>query len=235
MVYIFISSNAFEKIKMAENIFFTLSNVSCPPVELNITQLVCWCLLISRLMLILWHMILHSTTFPSWLMFNIRNNLIQITQGGTFQLPTGTSYLESWVYHVVQSVINVNEGVPEEDGMAGLFQQLIDISGVHNWGIVEHKILQDLGLNWFDLYSVFCRILEVWKNREASQVHELILERYCFVLGWITLSYIDVKEAGALPWSPKLGRDKLLEIEYLISFSRIMRHNVHFGHTGKLS
>ena len=33
-----------------------------------------------------------------------------------------------------------------------------------------------------------------------DQVHELILERYCFVLGWITLSDIDVKEAGALPW-----------------------------------
>ena len=64
--------------------------------------------------------------------------------------------------------------------------------------------------------------------------HELILERYCFVLGWITLSDIDVKEAGALPWSPELGRDKLLEIEYFISFSRILRHNVHFGHTGEL-
>ena len=44
-------------------------------------------------------------------------------------------------------------------------------------------------------------------------MHELILERYCFVLGWITLSDIDVKEAGALPWIPELGRDKLLEIE----------------------
>ena len=44
-------------------------------------------------------------------------------------------------------------------------KQLIDISGVHNWGIVEHKVLQDLGLNWSDLYSVVCRILEVWQNR----------------------------------------------------------------------
>ena len=84
-------------------------------------------------MLILRHMILHSTTFPSSLMFNIRNKLIQITQGGTFQLPTGTGYLESWAYHVVQSVINVNEGITEEHGMADLFQQLIDVSGVHNF------------------------------------------------------------------------------------------------------
>ena len=75
------------------------------------------------------------------------------------------------------------EGVTEEHGMADLFQQLIDVSGVHNWGIVEHKVLQDLGLNWFDLYSIVCCILEVWKNREASQVHEIILEIYCFVLG----------------------------------------------------
>ena len=74
-------------------------------------------------MLILRHMILHSITFPSWLMFNIRNKLIQITQGGTFQLPIGTGYLESWVYHVVQSVINVNEGVTEEHRMADLFQR----------------------------------------------------------------------------------------------------------------
>ena len=66
-------------------------------------------------------------------MFNIRNKLIQITQGGTFQRPTGIGYLESWAYHVVQSVINVNEGVTEEHGMADLFQQQIDVSGVHNW------------------------------------------------------------------------------------------------------
>ena len=26
-----------------------------------------------------------------------------------------------------------------------------------------------------------------------------------------------------------------VEIEYFISFSRILRHNVHFGHTGELS
>ena len=43
------------------------------------------------------------------------------------------------------------------------------------------------------------------------------------------------KEFRALPWSPELGRDKLLEIKYFISFSRILRHNVHFGHTGELS
>ena len=52
---------------------------------------------------------------------------------------------------MVQSVINVNEGVTEEHGMVNIFQQLIDVSGVHNWGIVEHKVLQDLGLNWSDL------------------------------------------------------------------------------------
>ena len=75
----------------------------------------------------------------------------------------------------------------------------------------------------------------MWQNREASKAHELILERYCFVLGWITLSDIDVNEAVALPWSPELGRDKLLEIEYFISFNRILRHNVHFGHTRELS
>ena len=55
------------------------------------------------------------------------------------------------------------------------------------------------------------------------------------VLGWITLSDIYVKQAGALPWSPELGRDKLFEIEYFIRFSRILHHNVHFGHTRELS
>ena len=48
---------------MAENIFSTLSNVSCPLVELNRGQLVCWSLLISRLMLILRHMILHREKY----------------------------------------------------------------------------------------------------------------------------------------------------------------------------
>ena len=48
-------------------------------------------------------------------------------------------------------------------------------------------------------------------------------------------SNIPLQGVGALPWSPKLGGDKLLEIEYFISFSRILRHNVHFGHTRELS
>ena len=52
--------------------------------------------------------------------------------------------------------------------------------------------------NWSDLYSIVCRILEVWHNREASQVHELILERYCFVLGWITLSHFKVVDIEIL-------------------------------------
>ena len=38
-------------------------------------------------------------------------------------LKIGTGYLESWVYHVVQSVINVNEGVTKENAMADLFQR----------------------------------------------------------------------------------------------------------------
>ena len=33
-------------------------------------------------------------------MFNIRNKLIKITQGGTFQLPTGTDYLDYLDIHV---------------------------------------------------------------------------------------------------------------------------------------
>ena len=44
----------------------------------------------------------------------------------TLAQKTGTGYLESWVYHVVQSVINVNEGVTEEHGMADLFQRMFD-------------------------------------------------------------------------------------------------------------
>ena len=59
--------------------------------------------------------------------FLIRNKLIQITQGGTFHLPTGTGYLESWVYHVVQSVINVNEGVTE---------QIQNRKECHSWSVV---------------------------------------------------------------------------------------------------
>ena len=40
-------------ISLAQHYAIALSNVSCPSVELNSTQLVCWSLIISRLMLIL--------------------------------------------------------------------------------------------------------------------------------------------------------------------------------------
>lgn len=66
-------------------------------------------------------------------------------------------------------------------------------------------------------------------------MHELILERYCVVVGWIYLSNIDVKEVVALAYSAELGRDKLLGTEYFISFSEIIFYNVNFHHTGDLS
>lgn len=149
-------------------------------------------------------MILHSTTFPSWLIFNIRNKLIQITQG-VFWLPTGTSYLESWVYHVAQSVINVNKGVTEEHGMAGLFLQLVDVSGVDNWGIVEHKVLQDLSLNCSDLYSVICCIFEAWQNRELPKCMSLYFKDIVLYLAgslyWILMLRKLLLCHGVLNWA----------------------------------
>ena len=67
--------------------------------------------------------------------------------------------LRFWLSYSRVNWNGMAEGVTEEHGMADLFQQLIDVSGVHNWGIVEHKVLQDLGLNWSDLCSVVCHFL----------------------------------------------------------------------------
>ncbi|KAH9331372.1 hypothetical protein KI387_003480 [Taxus chinensis] len=228
------SSSANEKSKMAESTFCALNKISGPPAELNNTQLACWSLLVSRLMLIIRHMILHYTTCPSWLMFHIMNKLKQGIQGGNLHLYKGLGHLESWVYHVVQNVINVNEGITREQGMDDLFRQLIDVNMGCNSGIMEYSVLQNLDLNWDDLYSVISCVLEAWQDKEPSQVEEHILERYCFILGWSVLSDINFKEAGVLPWKAE-PEGKLLGTKYFVHFSRILRNNINLGHYGELS
>eukprot|EP01018_Ginkgo_biloba_P024431 Gb_03145 [translate_table: standard] len=229
----FHSSSACEKVNMAQSIFAALSTLSNPPLDLTSTQLAGWSLLASRLLLFIRHMILFSTSFPSWLMSHIRIKLRQIPQGGTFHLRTGLGHLDSWVYLVVQSIMN--EGTKEEQGDDNLLHQLIDVSEAFNLGIVEHQALQDLGLNWSELFSVVSHILEAWQGKEVIQVEELILERYCFLLSWSTFSDIGFKEAGVLSWNTEAGGGKLLEAGCFISFSRILRNNVHLGQRGELS
>ncbi|GLJ18302.1 hypothetical protein SUGI_0323850 [Cryptomeria japonica] len=234
LLMVYHSSSACEKTKMAEITFLALSNVSSPPAEFNNTQLACWSLLVSRLMLVIRHMIRYFTTFPSWLMLHMRNKLRQGSQGEDLHLFKGVGHLESWVYHVVQNVINLNEGISGEQGMDDLSFQLIDVSGFCNSSIIEYNVLQDLGLDWTGLYSVISCILEAWQGKTPSQVEELILERYCFILGWSTLSDVGFKDASVLPWKAE-PEGKLLGTECFIHFSRVLRHNINLAHCGELS
>eukprot|EP01018_Ginkgo_biloba_P005629 Gb_08955 [translate_table: standard] len=92
-------SSAHEKANMAQSIFSALSTLSNPPLDLTSTKLAGWSLLASRLF--------HN--------------------GGIFHLRIGFNHLDSWVYLVIQGIMN--EATKEEQGIDNLLQQLIDVSG----------------------------------------------------------------------------------------------------------
>lgn len=171
-----------EKAVLANLIFSTLREVSKPALDLSSTQLTCWALVVSRLILVLRHMIFHQHTCPVPLLLDVRSKLREAPLSGSSMPNNANDHLASWSSVALKNVIGGWLG--EELVVNSLIDQLIDVSGSSATLARDDLAIDSLNLNWNDIYLIFSEILGFWRGKKAKTLEDLIVERYFFSLCW---------------------------------------------------
>ncbi|KAF8389895.1 hypothetical protein HHK36_024413 [Tetracentron sinense] len=171
-----------EKAALANFIISSLRAVDAPAAGFSSTQLSCWALLVSRLVLMLRHMIFHPSTCPSWLLLDLRSKLREASF--TVSCPPNyvNGHLLSWTSIAIENIMG--EWIKEEPVISSLLHQLIDVASQPASVCRDDMAVQRLCLSWDDICASFSWILGFWKGKKAEAVEDLILERYIFVLCW---------------------------------------------------
>ncbi|KAK2663188.1 hypothetical protein Ddye_001762 [Dipteronia dyeriana] len=171
-----------EKTTLANLVFNCLRALDTPSEGFYGTQLSCWAVLVSRLILLLRHMIFYLHNCPSSLLLDLRSKLREGPSFGS-QVPGSVNdHLSSWVTIAVKSVMGA--WIEEEPILNNLVSQLIDISALPLSLCRDDPAIASLCLDWGDMCQTFSLILGFWKGRKASAVEDLIVERYIFILCW---------------------------------------------------
>jgi len=170
-----------EKAVMAKLIFSSLKEVANSTLDLNSTLLTCWALVVSRLILILRHMIFHQHTCPTSLLIDVRSKLIEAPLSGSSTPNKVNDHMSSWSSTAFRNIAGGLIG--EETFVSSLIGHLIDISGSSSL-IREGLTIDSLALSWEDIYFTFSLILGFWSGKRAAAVEDLIVERYVFSLCW---------------------------------------------------
>lgn len=211
-----------EKAALADLIFISLKQVSEAAMDLNSTQLTCWALVVSRLILILRHMIIHQQTCPTPLLLDVRSKLREAPLSGS-SIPYNVSdHLSSWSSNALKNIMGGCLG--EEAVLSSLTDQMIDASGS---SLAREELAIDcLNLNWNDIYMTFSQVLGFWRGKRASALEDLLVERYLFSLCWdipFTGSSADQK---IVPWSGEFSLD-LSDMLHFFCFSHsLLGHHV---------
>lgn len=177
MLMAFHLSSDEEKGVLANQILSSFKSIDIPTITSDNMQLSCWALLISRLVLVLRHLIYHPRACPPLLLLDFRTKLRGASK---FSMPGSTNYLSSWPATALEDMMNSN-------GLRAnmtLLNHLIDIAPLPASLSRDSPADDCLGVNWEDVVAIFSQILRLWNGRKASSTDELILERYLFVLCW---------------------------------------------------
>lgn len=178
-------SNDSEKASLASFLFSSLRKVDTPPSGCSVKHLSWWGLIVSRLLLILCHIILYPSTCPSWLLFRLRSRMREIPSKACHS-NSPSNHLSTWAATTVESLLgNSINGVPT---VSSLLPQLIDVANLPAAYYRDDTTQQLLGLNWTELISKFSWILNFWSGKKVESVDQLILERYIFSLCWGAVS-----------------------------------------------
>lgn len=206
-----------EKAMMANLIFSTLKEVANPVLDLNSTLLTCWALVVSRLILVLRHMIFHQQTCPTTLLVDVRSKLREAPLSGSSLQNKMNDHLSSWSSMALK---NVAGGLVGEEVVSSLIDQLVDVSGSSASLGWEDLAIENLALNWKDIYLTFSLVLGFWKGKKATVVEDLIVERYIFTLCW-DIPYIGSEaDHPIISWSGDHSADL-----------SNMLHFFHFSHS----
>ncbi|GFS30485.1 auxin transport protein [Actinidia rufa] len=205
-----------EKATLASLTFSSLRKVDNCSSGLNDTQLSCWALLISRLVLVLRHMIYFPLACPSSLLLALRSKLREAQFTGLRFPSNVNNYLSSWASVPVENltVSWIRDGLIS----SMVLNQLIDIAPLPASVCRDEMVIQCLSLSWGDICATFSRILGTWRGKIAATVDNLILERYIFVLCWDVSTMGSTSEHLFHFWSGIYTLD-ISDVEHFFLFS----------------
>ncbi|XP_057769810.1 auxin transport protein BIG [Salvia miltiorrhiza] len=195
ILMVFHLSSDVEKGLLASQILSSFKAIDIPSMTSDSMQLSCWALLISRLVLVLRHMMYHPRACPSLLLLDFRTKLRGSSKLST---PGSTNYLSSWPATALEDIMNSNG----TQANMTLLNQLIDIAPLPASLCRDFPTVDSLGLSWEDAVVTFSQILRLWNGKKAASADELILERYLFVLCWdiptegLSLKHMQVPFSG---------------------------------------
>ncbi|EPS73190.1 hypothetical protein M569_01564, partial [Genlisea aurea] len=164
-----------EKSMLANGLLSAIKNIDIPLTSSSSLQLSCWALLISRLLLVLRHIICHPQACPSLLCMDFREKLREAAHSC---LLNSSRYLFSWPAMLLEDTTS------SKVSSMTLLSQLVDI-GPHPVLLFKSDLDFDcLGLAWEEIYGTFSCILGLWDGRKTANLDDLIIQRYIFVLCW---------------------------------------------------
>ncbi|CAH9092629.1 unnamed protein product [Cuscuta epithymum] len=166
-----------EKTAHAKLVFATLRAIG-NPAGFNDSQLSCWALIVSRLIVVLRHMLYYPRVCPSFLISDFRTRLREASLAGLHSC-SGSVNVSSWPLVLLDGVTGASI---KEPFINDLLDHLIDIAPPPAAVCRDSPSVECLGLSWDEICASFSWILSFWKGRKPENVEDLILERYVFVL-----------------------------------------------------
>ncbi|KAJ8751615.1 hypothetical protein K2173_025768 [Erythroxylum novogranatense] len=205
-----------EKNTFAKLIFSSLQAVDALPADFSSTQLSCWAVLVSRLIILIRHIIFFSHACPSLLLLDVRSKLREAPVWDSLLHHAVNDQFLSWSSIAVKKLLA--PWIEGEPFLSTLLNQLIDISSLPPLRCRDDLAIESLGLFWDDLSATFSRILGLWKGKKAAFIEDLVVERYIFSLCF------DISAMGyALNHQPALLSEtctlELSNVQYFLSFS----------------
>ncbi|KAL4322754.1 hypothetical protein S245_049914 [Arachis hypogaea] len=211
-------SSELEKASMANLIFSNLQEVAKQVLDLNSSLLTCWALVVSRLILVLRHMIFHQQKCPSSLLVDVRSKLREATLSASSIPNKMNDHLSSWSLTALRNVAGGFLG--QDMNVSSLIGQLIDVSRSSGSLGRDDLAIDILNFNWKDIHVTFSQILGFWGQKMAATVEDLIVERYIFSLCW-DIPYVVSEADHSVPsWSS----DNSVDLSNMLHF-------FHFSHS----
>lgn len=213
-------SNEGGKISLANYVFSSLRKMDALKAGFSGRQLFCWSLIVSRLVLVLRHMVSYPSGCPSWLLLRLKSRLRDTLSKTSLTI---NDSLLSWTSTAAKSILG--DSIREVGNVCVLLPQLID-SIPHPLAVNKHGgAFHALGLEFGDLISTFSWILSFWRGKIAETVEQLILERYIFLLCWGTITSVSPKGSHMFPYGSTLSGIDLSNMEFFFHFGLLVLSN----------
>lgn len=226
LLMVFHLSSDGEKATLVKIICSSLKEiVGACPTSLNCKQLSCWALMVSRLVLVLRHMIYYPCACPPSLLLELKSKLRRGQMTGLCASNGVKSHLSSWVSDVLGNLMSPH--VRDWSLSDEMLDQLLDIAPVPASAVRDNLLDDCLSSSECDLFATFSQMLGLWKSKIAMTVDDLIVERYMFVLCWDIPSMGSRRENVLHFWTniPALDASNMAQF---LCFSHSLLNNCSF-------